>query len=273
MAFFGGNFTGISLQKQEAYLKEAGNLLKSGLIDGIRISTRPDYIDAERIDLLKKYGVTVVELGAQSMNDDVLKASGRGHNARQTVEATQLLQESEMDVVLQMMTGLPGDSPEGAMETARQIVQLKPVATRIYPCLVMKHSLLEKLWHSNQYIPQTLDEAVGLAASLVGFFERHHTGILRIGLHPSSAHEVVAGPFHHAFSELTEAEVWRRLLEPAIDFHRQRRSIIIRCTPPSVNGVAGYNGINRKWLEKHFGTVKFIPDKTLTKRAFYVDYM
>lgn len=272
LAFFGGSFTGIDPQRQEAFLSEAFALKQAGQIDAIRLSTRPDYIDNERIARLKRYGVTTVELGAQSLDDRVLTASGRGHTARQVAEATALLQQNGFEVVLQMMTGLPSDTPEGAISTAREIIKLKPSAVRIYPCLVMRGSPLEKMFGQGKYTPQTLDDATELAAVLVDLFEAAGIRVLRIGLHPSASDELVAGPFHPSFSELVQTRIFRRLLEENIDLSKAGNPLTICCAPGRINSLAGYEASNRQWLQTIFQSVRFKTDPHLNHRQLRVDY-
>ncbi|PKP22617.1 MAG: radical SAM protein [Bacteroidetes bacterium HGW-Bacteroidetes-22] len=273
LAFFGGSFTGIGTGKQEAYLDQAYKLKQEGIIHAIRLSTRPDYIDPERIERLLRYGVSTVELGAQSMDDSVLRASGRGHTSAQVAHATGMLQAAGIGVVLQMMTGLPGDTPEGAIRTAHEIIALRPEGTRIYPCLVMKGSPLEQRYDEGKYTPQSLEEAVVLAATLSEIFEESEVKVLRIGLHPSAAGEVVAGPWHPSFSELVASEKWGRRLLQEINPENPHRSIAIYCPPKQVNAVAGFNASNRKRLSCYFDQIRIYADPRLKGTMLHVDYL
>ncbi|MGN0163001.1 MAG: elongator complex protein 3, partial [Candidatus Ornithomonoglobus sp.] len=144
-AFFGGSFTGIPMEEQSALMERVQPYIEDGRIDGIRLSTRPDYISPEILDNLKRYHVTTIELGVQSMEDSVLKAANRGHTARQVKDAVRLIREYDFDLGLQMMTGLPGDTPQHSIETARQLTPLRPDCVRIYPTLTIKDTYLEKL--------------------------------------------------------------------------------------------------------------------------------
>lgn len=211
-AFFGGSFTGISAEKQEEFLSAAYKYVSSGKIDGIRMSTRPDYIDGEIIARLKKYGVTTVELGVQSMDSEVLRLSARGHTADDVEKAARLIKDAGIRLGLQMMTGLPGDTPEKSIETARRIIALKPDCVRIYPTLVVRDTPLEAMYKNGTYTPQTLDEALQLCKRLLLMFNEAKINVIRVALvttdEISDKGSVVAGPFHSAFRELCEGEIY-----------------------------------------------------------------
>lgn len=216
IAFFGGSFTGIDMDMQRAYLALAHEYLRRGAVGGIRLSTRPDYIDKERLELLKEYGVTNIELGAQSMDDGVLRAVNRGHSADDVRRASALILEYDFALGLQMMTGLPTDTPEKATATAMEFVRLGAAETRIYPTLVMEHTELARLWQSGAYMPQSVEEATELGARLYGIFRRAEVKVLRIGLSDSDGLKqgCLAGPYHPAMGELVRSRYIRNQLEP-----------------------------------------------------------
>lgn len=211
-AFFGGSFTGISAQKQCELLGAAKEYKDKGKIQGIRISTRPDYISEEILDRLKDYGVTTIELGVQSMDNSVLKASNRGHTAEDVISASQLIKNYGFNLGLQMMTGLLGDTPEKSIETAKAIIELKPACVRIYPTLVLKDTKLEALYKEGRYIPQTVEEAANLCKVLIPMFRDADIEVIRVSLvttdEISENGAVVAGPYHPAFRELAEGEIY-----------------------------------------------------------------
>lgn len=211
-AFFGGSFTGIPIDEQTALLAAAYEFKKAGLIDGIRLSTRPDYISLEILDNLERFGVTTVELGVQSMDDGVLKAANRGHTKEDVVNAVGLIRKYPFTLGLQMMTGLPSDTDEKSLKTADEIIALKPDIVRIYPTLTIKDTFLEKMYLSGKYTPQTLDGAVELAKKLLLKFEAYNICVIRIGLQStdeiSEGGSVVAGPLHSAFGELVENSIF-----------------------------------------------------------------
>ncbi len=213
IAFFGGSFTAIPRAYMRELLAAAYPYVQSGKFSGIRLSTRPDAIDEEILSILCHHGVTTVELGAQSMNDAVLLKNGRGHTAQQVEEAARLIQQAGLQLGLQMMTGLAGDTDEGAMETARRLAALMPSCVRIYPTLVIDHTPLAAQYRRGDYRPQTLDETITLCARLLTFFEEEQgIPVIRLGLHAEQdmmAH-CIAGPVHPAFRERCES---RRLLQ------------------------------------------------------------
>lgn len=211
-AFFGGSFTGIDIDIQRRLLSAAYEYVKSGAIDGIRLSTRPDYISAEILDMLDEYGVTTIELGVQSMDDEVLKCASRGHTAQQVRDAVALIRRYPFRLGLQMMTHLPGDTDEKSVMTAQKIIELKPDMVRIYPTLVIKDTYLEKLYKEGKYAPHTVDEAVELCKRLLPMFDEAGIPVIRVALavteEISPGGSLVAGPFHSAFRELVESEIY-----------------------------------------------------------------
>lgn len=267
LAFFGGNFTGLPFAEQQAYLELAKPYIDSGRITGIRLSTRPDYINAEVLELLKKHHVTVIELGAQSLNDDVLRLSKRGYNAEVVEPASKMILDYGFMLGLQMMIGLPGDSLEKSVYTATRIIQLGAKQTRIYPTLVIRGTKLEKLFLKNKYLPLSFEEAVRWSKELLLIFEKAGVEVIRLGLHPSegllSGNEMIAGPFHPSFRELVLTEIWSDILNPLLKSSGE--SIEIHVAPGQLNYAIGYNGKNLELLKQHYKKVKFFPDDELTE--------
>lgn len=265
VGFFGGSFTGIEPELQAMYLDVALNFVSSGRIHGIRLSTRPDYIDADVLRLLKSYGVTTIELGAQSLDDEVLKLSGRGHTVRDVEKASALILEAGFQLGLQMMTGLPGDTPEMAIKTARRIAELRAGCTRIYPTLVIRGTELEKRWRNGDYQPQTLDEAVELTARLLEIFREAGVEVIRVGLHPSEdllgGNDLLAGPFHPNFRELAETLIWKRKLQPLPELHPVGGSIKIPVPAGEMPYATGFASSNREMLKTHFSRVEFYEEE------------
>lgn len=261
VGFFGGSFTGIDPQLQHDYLSIAEAFLKQKVIQGIRVSTRPDYINESALELLKSYGVTTIELGAQSMHDDVLLLSGRGHTVKDVENAARLIHKYDFILGLQMMTGLPGDSEEKAILTAKRIIELGAACTRIYPTLVIKGTELEQRFQAGLYHPQTLEDAVALTAKLLTLFNEAGVKVIRIGLHPSEdlvkGDDLLAGPFHVSFRQLVETEIWRQKLTKLIDKRTNEDEITIDIAAEEINHAIGYNGSNRKLLLNFFKKVEF----------------
>jgi histone acetyltransferase (RNA polymerase elongator complex component) len=274
IGFFGGNFTGIEMDEQEQYLQIAYSYLEKSLVQGIRLSTRPDYIDEKRLHLLKKYGVTTIELGAQSMDDDVLYRSVRGHTAQDIGIASHMIIANGFRLGLQMMIGLPGDTLEKALFTARRIVELGACETRIYPVLVIKGTRLEEWFNEGTYKPLTLEESVLWTKELLILFEEMGVEVTRAGLHSStgllSGKELAAGPFHPSFRELAMTEVWWDRLNVLLN-QENKNKISISVHPSQYNFVIGYYGKNRKRLLRHFGDVIFRKDPSLKINEFHVE--
>ena len=273
LGYFGGNFTGIPISDQKKYLQLIQPFLSSGAIQNIRLSTRPDYINHEVLDLLKKYGVGTVELGAQSMDDEVLKKSKRGHTVVDTLRASKLIREYGMNLGLQMMIGLPGDTKEKAILTARKIIEEKAENTRIYPTLIIKNTKLEEIYRQGKYVPLTMEEAINWTTEILEVFEQSDVTVLRIGLHPSEGlldgSDLVAGPFHPSFRELVLTEIWRKKLEK-IKFESETLTIYVNAK--ELNYAIGYSSKNKIILQKKAKNIKFGINNNLANRDYEIDY-
>lgn len=274
IAFFGGNFTGLDKEVQEAYLSEAAPWLRKGLIQGIRLSTRPDYIQRENLALLQSYGVTSIELGAQSMDEEVLRLSGRGHTTEQVEKSAGLIRAFGFGLGLQMMTGLPGDTREKTLFTARRIVELGAEETRIYPTLVIEGTRLAELFRKGKYQPLDLEETLEHCKALVLYFEEHGVKILRLGLHPSeglmNGSELLAGPYHPALKGLVETAIWKDLFRETFA-HWPGDSLCIRVSPKALPTAIGHQASNRKWLQQQFRKVEIKADEALKGREYRAD--
>ncbi|VAV83246.1 Oxygen-independent coproporphyrinogen III oxidase [hydrothermal vent metagenome] len=198
VAFYGGSFTGLTTTEQEEYLGAAKVFVDAGDIDGLRISTRPDYIDAEVVERLLRFKVEVVELGVQSLDNEVLALSGRGHDVESVEAAVGFLKEACIEVGIQLMPGLPGDTVERVIETARATVALAPAFVRIYPTLVIKDTALAELYDAGRYEAWNLTDMVELLKKVNRIFEQAGIKIIRMGLHSSKELEqsLIDGPYH-----------------------------------------------------------------------------
>ena len=273
--FFGGTFTGLPPERQRAYFEKVLPFMKNGRIQGIRLSTRPDFISREIQDLLKEYPVKTIELGIQSMDDEVLSKSSRGHTSRTSENASRMIREAGFSLGLQMMIGLPGDTEEKSVNTAKRIVELGASETRIYPVIVIKGTPLEKVFLKGKYIPLELDEAISWTKKVVSVFEEFDIKIIRIGLHPSEGllnrTDYIAGPFHASFRELVMTSLWTDRFRDLFN-KKPGEFIQIRVNPADLNPAIGYYGKNRKLLEKHFRSVKFVADPEIKEKTYYADY-
>ena len=183
---------------------------RSIAVPSIRISTRPDAIDRECLERLKKYHVHTIELGVQSMDKEVLRLSGRGHTPEDVREASELIRQFGFELILQMMTGLPGDTPERTCFTAREICSLHPDGVRIYPAVILRNTALYDLWETGEYREHTVEEAVEYCAAIVPVFQKAGIRIIRIGLNPSedlSSGEAAGGAYHPALGELVMSRI------------------------------------------------------------------
>lgn len=211
IAFFGGSFTAIPREYMRSLLEAAAPYVRAGRFRGIRLSTRPDCVDEAVLALLKGYGVTAVELGAQCMDDRVLALNGRGHTAADVERASRLIREAGLELGLQMMTGLPGADDEADRETARRLAALTPDTVRIYPTLVMRGTPLAAWLSKGRYVPPSLETAAALCADLLWFFEEEQgIPVIRLGLHAEGSlqENYLAGPWHPAFRELCESRLY-----------------------------------------------------------------
>jgi histone acetyltransferase (RNA polymerase elongator complex component) len=212
VSFFGGTFTAINIQKQNLLLEVAEKFKKQGKIQYIRLSTRPDYIDKDILANLKNHSVDIIELGVQSMDEEVLVKSGRGHSKKDVIEASKLIKEFGFVLGHQVMVGLPGDSPQKDINTVKELIKLSPDLFRIYPALVIKDTPMEIMYRSGKYVPYSLEEAVEVSKELYCMLSYENINVIRIGLQPtdniSEGKDIIAGPFHPAFRELVEGSLY-----------------------------------------------------------------
>ncbi len=259
IAFFGGSFTAIDRGYMTELLDAAEPYVKSGAVKGIRISTRPDYIDDEILTLLKAKGVTAIELGAQSMDDEVLSANMRGHTAEDVVNASTLIKSYGFELGLQMMTGLYLDTDEKDIETARKIIELKPATVRIYPTVVLKGTYLEELYDGKIYRPPAVDDAAALCTKLLPMFEEEKIKVIRLGLHSSEEikKNMVAGAFHPAFGEIVQS---RFMLNKVLEYPPGSYEIFV--SPKTVSKLKGNQKRNVYFLMENGYNVKYtVTDK------------
>ena len=247
LAFYGGSFTAIPEAQQLRYLEAARRAADRGAVSSIRLSTRPDAVTKEILERLKRYGVGTVELGAQSMQDPVLLAAGRGHSAEDVRRASALIRQAGLSLVLQMMTGLPGDDDDGAVDTARQLIALRPDAVRIYPTVIVRGTELERRWRRGEYREHTVEDAVRVCARLLPLFETAGIPVIRLGLNPTD--ELSGG-----------AE--QRLAEMPCEGGR----VTIRVPEKKLSQMLGQKRCNVEWLKNRFRltALEVSPDSGVT---------
>ena len=260
IAFFGGSFTAIDRTYMQTLLQAAYECVDGERVKGIRISTRPDCIDGDVLELLKQYGVTSIELGAQSMDDEVLKANLRGHTAADVVTASKMIQDSGFALGLQMMTGLYLDTDEKAIETAKKLIALHPKTVRIYPTVVLKGTYLAELYDNEVYKPQTVDDAAALCTKLLPMFEKAGIKVIRLGLHASNdiKKNMVAGAYHESFGEIVQS---RFMLNKVLAYPPGNYEI--KVNPKSVSKLKGNQKRNVYFLMEEGYNIKF----TVTDRV------
>ena len=255
LAFYGGSFTAIPVELQNKYLESAQSFLKIDPKNSIRISTRPDCIDSEVVSRLKEYGVATVELGAQSMCDDVLLTSRRGHNVADVDRAAVLVKGAGLKLILQMMTGLPGDTFEKSISTARRFLELEPDGVRIYPTVVIRDTRLHEMWSRGEYREHSIEEAIEICAELVGIFREANIPVIRLGLNPSdtlSGGDAVAGAYHPAFGELVYSRIYFNRAAALLGGVHPGSNVVISVGKGCVSRMIGLNRRNIDTLMQRF---------------------
>ena len=266
IGFFGGSFTGIPRPQQEALLSVAQQAVVGGQIDGIRLSTRPDYINDTVLERLLHYGVTTVELGAQSTDDEVLALSRRGHTAEQTCEAAAKIRACGLHLGLQMMTGLPGDSTEKTIRTAEDFIAMQAECARIYPTLVIRGTALCELYESGEYEPLSLAEAVNRCSLVYRLFEKAGVDVIRMGLLQMNREDVAAGPVHPAFGELVQSRAClMQLLEDLRGFNGKELTLFVH--PQYMSVLCGQKRSNIKKLSEilHTDIIRIIQSEAVPR--------
>lgn len=262
IAFFGGSFTMMDRHLQEAYLKQVSPYLQKGLVKGLRVSTRPDGIDVDILEMLKYWGIDAVELGVQSFDDQVLAAAGRGTTAKEAVTACMLLKEYGFKLGIQLMVGLPGDEHVKDLESTLTAIRLKADMVRIYPTLVIAGTELAERWQKGLYQELTLDEAINIVVDMLLMFQYCNIPVIRLGLHPTldlqCAETLLAGPYHPAFGELVEQRIfylqaYELLINCGVNSLRHRQVLQLLVNPRDVSRLMGRHRCNILELERELG--------------------
>jgi histone acetyltransferase (RNA polymerase elongator complex component) len=267
IAFFGGSFTGIPQEQQRVYLAVAKGYKDRGRIGKIRLSTRPDYIDAGILDLLKQYGVDLIELGVQSFDEEVLRLSGRGHSRESIFEAAHLIKEYGFELGLQLMIGLPGDTYEKSVKSAKTAATINPSVARLYPTVIIKGTELYEMYHRGEYVPFSSEDMLRTVKDMYRLLTDTGVRVIRVGLKStdliSEAGEVV-GDYHPAFRQLVEGEIAKEQMESQLEQLRlqdpknfgELRTIAFASSPTSYSNMIGNRKTNRVWLEKKYPHVR-----------------
>ena len=257
ISFYGGNFLGLPEIEISKLLECAQSYVDCQKVAGIRFSTRPDTVTQKRLQLLTKYAIQTVELGVQSMDDNVLHNSQRGHRSESTCQATETLKKFGYQVGHQLMSGLPGDNLNVFMQTIERVISLKPDFVRLYPTLVLKGSVLAKWYREGHYRPLSLNQAVTMAKDSYKRFQKNHIPVIRMGIQPQDNLEphILSGPYHPAFGHLVYSEL---LLDSAIERIKQScaNDIAILVNPKKISEMKGINQTNVNQLSRRFPNKK-----------------
>lgn len=278
VAFYGGSFTAIDIEIQKSLLSVPSRYKRENKIDYIRLSTRPDAINPLILNILKENLVDTIELGVQSLDQCVLDKSGRGHTTEHVYDASKLIKEYGFNLGLQMMIGLPGDTIEKAINTCKEFIKLDPFCVRIYPTLVIIDTFLEKEYLCGKYISMNLEDAVNLSSLLLMMFEINDINVIRIGLQPTEniqlGKDVVAGPFHPAFRQLVETEIYKKILEYYFKHNKvdiENKQIIIEISNKKVSSICGQKSKNISYLKDKYEINKIkVYGKDMDKDLIYI---
>ncbi|GAA0078027.1 radical SAM protein [Clostridium sp. CTA-5] len=250
VSFFGGTFTAIKEKKQREFLEIAKEYKDKKLINKIRLSTRPDAINDYILTYLKEYSVDIIELGVQSLDDEILRRAGRGHSVLDVKNASELIKKYGFILGHQIMPGLPGDTFETDIKTTKLSIQMKPDICRIYPSLVIKDTPMEEMYYRGEYTPYSLDQAVEISGTMYELYRENNITVIRIGLQPTESinegGDIVAGPFHPAFRELVEGSLISNLIIKNI---KESDKLIININPKDISKLYS----NKK---KYFNMIK-----------------
>lgn len=259
IAFFGGSFTAIEKEIQEKLLKIANEYIDNKKVDGIRISTRPDYIDKNILKMLKKYKVKTIELGVQSANNYILSNAGRGHTFEDVKKASKLIRWHRIKLGHQIMVGLPESTKLDEINSAKELAKLKPKMVRIYPVLVIKNTKLEEEYKKEEYEPLSVNQAVERCKEMVYIFNKKRIEVIRIGLQntdiitePNTQEsQVIAGPYHPAFGQLVEDSIWYdSIVEKIKKYNVKVKEVKIKVNPIDINNVIGHKKENANKLKE-----------------------
>ncbi len=273
LAFFGGSFTGIPLEEQSAFLALAREYKAAGKIDKIHLSTRPDYINPEILDNLARYGADVIELGVQSFDEEVLRLSGRGHNADVVYKSSALIKEYGFTLGIQLMAGLPGDTLEKCIFSARETVKLAPEISRIYPTVVIKDTALHDMMLAGLYTPLSEEEAINRSKAMYEILDDAGINIIRVGLKSS---DIMASEtaFHPAFRQLVEGRIARERLEAQLErlldatapassskntseIAGSMTEVLFISNERCYNNLSGHKACNRKYFAEKYPQIRF----------------
>lgn len=267
-AFYGGSFTALDSDLQERLLLLTDELLERGVIGSVRLSTRPDYIDDKKLELLRKHGVHLVELGVQSLDDRVLEAAGRGHTAAEVVQAMKRLRAYDFKTGLQLMVGMPLQNFSSLQDTVAQVINLQPDIARIYPLLVIKGTPLAESWAKGEFQPLSLEEAVRQSAWVYDKLTTNGIKVIRVGLQPDDElckpGNILAGPFHPSMGELVQSFLLRERLTDQLLALKGAEQIVISCPAKMESKLRGMKNSNIKYWQQ-LASAQIVVEKSVNE--------
>ena len=277
MALYGGSFTGLPIERQNEYLSVAKQYKDRGLIDKIHLSTRPDYINEEILTNLKRFSVDIIELGVQSFDDEVLRLSGRGHSSDIIYQSCRQIKDFGFTLGIQLMAGLPGDTPEKAIRSARETVTLAPSLARIYPTIIIEDTKLLELYRQGSYHPLSLEEAVCITKEMYTILAEAGIHIIRVGLKSSDIisknGEIYGDTFHPAFRQLVEGRIAREKIEAGLKQLPPDSAAILTANSRSFSNLIGQKKENKEYLKKKYPglCLTYRKDETLGDNEYRVN--
>jgi histone acetyltransferase (RNA polymerase elongator complex component) len=269
VAFYGGTFTALPNSSMTDMLEAVRPFMRKGVIQSIRVSTRPDALDGDKLDILKSYDVSTVELGIQSMDDHVLYLSRRGHTSGDTVNGFATLRRRGFKVGAQLMPGLPGDTSEIFLETVTKVIALRPDMARLYPTLVIRDTKLAQWYYQGKYTPMQLEDTINLCKEACMRFENAGIPVIRIGLMSSPSllrrGEIVAGPWHPSLGFLVRSAIHLAKLTPYLPTFSEPKTIILHAPRDEIPLIMGYRKSGKKTIEALTGGIvgKIVPDGSI----------
>ncbi len=277
VAFYGGTFTSLPHARMVQLLGAVSPYIKEGLFSSIRVSTRPDALDSKKLELIREFHVTTVELGTQSMDDGVLDLARRGHRAVDTIHSVHLLKENGFKVGIQLMPGLPGDTEKKFMQTVDAVIGLAPDMVRIYPAVVIKGTELATLYREKRYRPLFLEEAVRVCKEACLQLEENGIPVIRMGLMSSPSllekGRIIAGPWHEAFGFLVRSAIHHEKIGPYLPEKGETKKIRLRVPFREIPLVTGFKNRGLRSIEEKTGAkvVGLTPDDAVLKGQIRVD--
>jgi histone acetyltransferase (RNA polymerase elongator complex component) len=276
VAFYGGSFTALPIETQLDYLDAVNSHNDDPLLDSIRISTRPDAIDEEILNMLKSHNVSTIELGVETLNDEILGRIKRGHSARDSERALILISDFSLTSIAQLMYGLPGEDKASFINNIKRIIIIRPDFVRLHPTLIFRGTGLEEMHKSGEYDPLSLETAIEWGVDAYNLLTEASIGITRFGLHEvwTLKGEVVAGPYHPAFGELVISQVrLNDMLDTIEKLTKKPDDMVILVNKDELSQFIGHKGVNIKYLENILGVkVKFKGVSDMEKGTFCIEY-